>query len=212
MPALVVGVLPNFSPLHLTWALPRLVATYHLREQGFAHNLTNPCKVLALPTTFKKGAHVGGIPVRSWNEHAMTRGRSGGVRMEQLIQTSQYNNPSLMGRKNSWTVFQLSYAVGTRVTSVLQMKDFTLDEWRRLPKVRSPVGHAGQPMLRLWEWTLSYRTLRSQSESASSKGLRDESERGTMVEANKSKLEAHLAQSRPLDRRSRWPQIPTLQK
>jgi hypothetical protein len=51
MPALVVGVLPNFSALRLTWALPRSVATYHLREQGFAYDLTNPCKVLALPTT-----------------------------------------------------------------------------------------------------------------------------------------------------------------
>ena len=49
--ALVVGVLPNFSPLHLTWALPRSVLTYRLGEQGFACDLTNPCKVLALPTT-----------------------------------------------------------------------------------------------------------------------------------------------------------------
>ncbi len=76
------------------------------------------------------GAHVSRISGCSWNKHAMTRERSGGVRTEQKIQTSQYNNPSLMGRKNSWTFFQISYAVGTRVTSVLQMKDFTLDEWR----------------------------------------------------------------------------------
>jgi hypothetical protein len=31
--------------------------------------------------------------------------------------------------QNSWTVFQISYAVGMRVTSVLQMTDFTLEEW-----------------------------------------------------------------------------------
>jgi hypothetical protein len=30
--------------------------------------------------------------------------------------------------QNSWTVFQISYPVGMRVTSVLQMKDFTLEE------------------------------------------------------------------------------------
>jgi hypothetical protein len=53
--------------------------------------------------------------------------------------------------QNSWTVFQISYAVGTRVTSVLQMKDFTLDKWRRLPKVGKHVGGIGQPMLRLWK-------------------------------------------------------------
>ncbi len=51
MPALVVGVLPKFSPLHLTWALPRSVETFRLGEQGFARDLTNPCKVLALSTT-----------------------------------------------------------------------------------------------------------------------------------------------------------------
>ena len=113
-------------------------------------------------------------------------------------------------QQNSWTVFQISYAVGMRVTSVLQTTDFTLDEWRRLPKVGKHVGGVGQPMLRLWEWTLSYRTPRSQSESASLKALPDASEQVTTVEANKSKLEAYLAQSRPLDRRSRWPQTPTL--
>ena len=113
-------------------------------------------------------------------------------------------------QQNSWTVFQISYAVGMRVTSVLQTKDFTLDEWRRLPKVGKHVGGVGQPMLRLWEWTLSYRTPRSQSESASLKALPGASEQVTTVEANKSKLEAYLAQSRPLDRRSRWPQTPTL--
>jgi hypothetical protein len=43
-----------------------------------------------------------------------------------------YNTLLPLPRQNSWTVFQISYAVGTRVTSVLQTKDFTLDEWRRL--------------------------------------------------------------------------------
>jgi hypothetical protein len=123
-----------------------------------------------------------------------------------------FNTLFPLPNQNSWTVFQISYAVGKRVTSVLQTKDFTLDKWRRLPKVGNLVGHAGQPMLRLWEWTLSYRTPRLWSKYASSKGLPDESEQGTTVEENKSKLEAYLVQSRPLDRRLRWPQIPTLQK
>ncbi len=113
-------------------------------------------------------------------------------------------------RQNSWTVFQVSYVVGMRVTSVLQTKDFTLDEWRRLTKVEKHVGGIGQPMLRLWEWTLSYRTPCSQSESASSKALPDASGQVTTVEENKSKPEAYLAQLRPLDRRSCWPQTQTL--
>jgi hypothetical protein len=95
------------------------------------------------------------------------------------------------------------------VTSVLQTKDFTLDMWQRLPKAGKHVGGIGQPMCCLWEWSLSYRTPRSQSESASSKVLPDTSGQDTMVGENKSKLEVYLAQLRPLDRQLRWPQIPT---
>jgi len=110
--------------------------------------------------------------------------------------------------QNSWTVFQISYAVGMRLTSVLQMKDFTLEEWRRLPKVGKHVGAAGRPMSHLWEWTLSYRTPHSLPESASLQALQGESVQATTVKENRSKLEASLAQSRPLARRLLWPQIP----
>jgi hypothetical protein len=83
--------------------------------------------------------------------------------------------------QTSWNVFQISYVVGLRVTSVLRMRDFTLDKWRQLPKAGNLVGSVGQPMLGLWEWTLSYRTPRLQSESTSSLGLPLKSGRGTMV-------------------------------
>jgi hypothetical protein len=78
------------------------------------------------------------------------------------------NNLLPIPSQNSWTVFQISYAVSMRVTSMLQMKDFALEEWRLLLKVRKHAGAAGRPMLHLWEWTLSYRTPRSLTESASS--------------------------------------------
>jgi hypothetical protein len=41
-----------------------------------------------------------------------------------------HNTVFPLPHQNSWTVFQISYAVGTRVTSVLQTKDFTLEEWQ----------------------------------------------------------------------------------
>ncbi len=41
-----------------------------------------------------------------------------------------FNTLFPLPNQNSWTVFQISYVVGMQVTSVLQMKDFTLDEWR----------------------------------------------------------------------------------
>jgi hypothetical protein len=78
-----------------------------------------------------------------------------------------FNNLFPIPSQNSWTVFQISYTVGMRVTSVLQMKDSTLEEWRRLPQVGKHTGAAEQPMSHLWEWTLSYRTPRSLTESAS---------------------------------------------
>jgi hypothetical protein len=108
-----------------------------------------------------------------------------------------------------WTIFQISYVISMRVTSVLLMKDFMLEEWWRLPKVGSLVGSDGQPTARLWEWTLSYRKPRSRSESVCSKVLPDASVRRTTVAENKSRLGGYLAQSRPLDRRLRWPQIRT---
>ena len=119
-----------------------------------------------------------------------------------------FNNLFPIPSQNSWTVFQISYVVGMRVTSMLQMKNFTLEEWWQLPRVGKHVGAAGQPMSHLWEWTLSYRTPRSLTESASLQASQDESVQATTVKENKSKLEASLAQSRPLARQSRWPRIP----
>jgi hypothetical protein len=122
-----------------------------------------------------------------------------------------FNNLFPIPSQNSWTLFQISYAVGMQVTSVLQMKDFTLEEWRRLPKVGKHVGAAGRLMSHLWEWTLFYRTPRSLTESASSQASQDESVQATTVKENGSKLEASLTQSRPLARRLLWPRIPVPQ-
>jgi hypothetical protein len=122
-----------------------------------------------------------------------------------------FNNLFPVPSQNSWTLFQISYAVGMQVTSVLQMKDFTLEEWRRLPKVGKHVGAAGRLMLHLWEWTLFYRTPRSLTESASSQASQDESVQATTVKENRSKLEASLAQSRPLARQLLRPRTPVPQ-
>jgi hypothetical protein len=90
-----------------------------------------------------------------------------------------FNNLFPIPSQNSWAVFQISYMAGMCVTSVLQMTDFTLEEWRRLPRVGKHVGAAGRPMSHLWEWTLSYRTSRSLSESASLQALQGKSIQAT---------------------------------
>ena len=113
-----------------------------------------------------------------------------------------FNSLFPIPNQTSWTVFQLSYAIGMRVTSVLLMTDFTLEEWRQLPMVEKLVGNVGPLMSHLWEWTLTYRTPHSLREFASSQASLDASGPDTTVEDNKFKLGAFLAQSRPLARRS----------
>ncbi len=62
-----------------------------------------------------------------------------------------FNTTFPLPNQSSWNVFQLSSRISMCVTSVLLMKDFTLEEWRRLPKAGRIVGNAGRPSARLWE-------------------------------------------------------------
>lgn len=68
--------------------------------------------------------------------------------------------------QDSWNVFQPSPAICTRVISVLRTKVTTTDEWRRLPKSGNLLGTIGQPMSNLWDWTLYYRTHRTERDRA----------------------------------------------
>jgi len=166
-----------------------MVSAHLIRALALRHKLNGTCPITPLHIAGEENSMTD-IPSRSFGSEPKWHCKS---------------NTDLL---TLWTVFQISYAVGMRVTSVLQMKDFTLEEWWRLPKVGKHVGAVGWPMLHLWEWTLSYRTLNSLSESASLQALQGESVQANMVKENRSKLEASLAQSRPLARRLLWPQIP----
>ncbi len=116
-----------------------------------------------------------------------------------------FNRTFPLPGQGSWTVFQLSSELATRVISVLRMKRTTLEEWRRLPKIGAHIGTIGPPMSNLWEWTLIYRGSRTRTECESSPGLRRECDRGATDEDAAYRLAQSLALSRPLARRSRWP-------
>jgi hypothetical protein len=45
-----------------------------------------------------------------------------------------FNSTFPLPHQGSWTVFHLSSEIATRVISILRMKVFTAEEWRRLPK------------------------------------------------------------------------------
>jgi len=182
-----------------------LVSAHLIRALALRLKLNSTCPLTPLHIAGEENSMTD-IPSRSFGSNKKWHCKSN----TELL--TLFNSTFPLPGQTSWTVFQLTYAIGMRVTSVLRTTDFTLEEWRRLPKVGKIVGTAGPPMSGLWEWTLTYRTPRLPHASDSSPALQLESGPVTTVAANKSKLGAYLAQSRPLARRSRWPQTPTPQK
>jgi len=115
-----------------------------------------------------------------------------------------FNKTFPLPQQNSWTVFSPSNDLCMKVLSVLRMKRMPMDEWRRLPKRGKHTGKIGNPLSHLWEWTLNYRVLPSNSGCGVSQDLQLSSERAIMVEVETSKLARSLALSRPLARRLPW--------
>ena len=112
----------------------------------------------------------------------------------------------------SWTVFQLSSGLVTRVISVLRMQHTTLAEWRRLPKIGKHIGTIGRPMSGLWDWTLTYRESNTSTESGCLQDSRQECGKDATVGDAASRLARSVALSRPLARRSPWPASSTQQR
>ena len=125
-----------------------------------------------------------------------------------------FNNRFPLPQQNSWTVFQISQRLSTKVISLLLTQRFVLAEWRRLPPLGKHIGKTGKATANLWEWTLTWRIQRPTTSNGHghSQALQHESEVASMVEDAKSSLTRHVALSRPLGRPSRWTQGSTQQK
>ncbi len=108
-------------------------------------------------------------------------------------------------KQASWTVYRFTTKMTMRLISVLLMKDTTLAEWRRLPRIGQHIGDIGQDTAGLWDWTLTYRGLSTQGGCVLSQDLLAEYAGGRTDEESGSRLARSLALSRPLARRSRWP-------
>ena len=122
-----------------------------------------------------------------------------------------FNTTFPLPHQASWTVYHPSSAITTRVISILRMKLFTADEWRRLPTAGTNIGTVGCPTSHLWEWTLTYRKPTSSTGPEPYLDLQHESGEAHTVEDGKLGLERSLAQSRPLARRFPWSQERTQQ-
>lgn len=122
-----------------------------------------------------------------------------------------YNSSFPLPTQESWTAYRLSSKASMRVTSILLMRDFTMAEWRRLPKPATPIGKIGSSLSNLWEWTLTYRRSPTSPGSDSSQVSQPTCEQGKQEEAAKSQLRQSLQRSQPLARRSPWPLVKTQQ-
>jgi hypothetical protein len=113
---------------------------------------------------------------------------------------TMFNSIFPLPSQASWNIFQISSAISTRVISILRTKDFSMDEWRRLPKIGKNIGHNGAPMSNLWEWTLTYRKQPSQQQHEHSLDLQPECAEEPTAAAAKSQLQQSIALSWPLVR------------
>ena len=122
-----------------------------------------------------------------------------------------FNSTFPLPNQASWTVYQPSLEISTRVISILRTRDSTLAEWNRLPSPGSFIGAVGSAMSTLWEWTLTFRTApSSNTESDASLALQHALEGDSTVADAKSELQQSVRLSQPLARRLRWPQGGTL--
>ncbi len=123
-----------------------------------------------------------------------------------------FNSMFPLPMQKSWTVYHPNCAVVTCMISILQMKPFMLDDWRRLPKLGRHVGKTGAHMSDQWEWIHTYSRCPSPNQSEASQDLQPEPEQDTMKKDNRYKVARSLAQSRPLARRFPWPATTTQQR
>ncbi len=117
-----------------------------------------------------------------------------------------FNSTFPLPTQASWTVYHISSAIATRVISILQMKVFTADEWRRLPKKGGYIGTIGSPMSTLWEWTHTFNKRPTNTEYVPCLDLPPAFEWEHMADGSKYALERSIALSQPLARRSLWPE------
>jgi hypothetical protein len=130
----------------------------------------------------------------------------------QLLSLSLFNSFFPLPNQTSWTVFQMNHDVVTRITSILQMTHFELEEWRRLPTIGNHVGTIGLASANLWQSIHTCRIRSSDTESGHSWRSQPQYDKGSTEEGLKCSVAQSLAQSLPLARRSQWPRASTQQR
>ncbi len=120
-----------------------------------------------------------------------------------------FNTHFPLPQQQSWTVYHLNCAAVTRVTSILQMKPFALDDWRQLPTRGRCIGVISTPTSNTWEWTRTYNRSHMPHGSDAIQDLQHRHKQGSTDTDNRFRVARSLALSRPLARRSLWPAMKT---
>ena len=124
-----------------------------------------------------------------------------------------FNSTFPLPNQASWTIYHISSKLAMRVISILRMKPFTADEWRRLPEKGRFIGSVGSPMSSLWDWTHTFAKRRTTTESVPFLDLPPElDQEHTMAATNRFELAQSIAQSRPLAQQLLWPGASIQQK
>ena len=148
------------------------------------------------------------------NEIADVPSRSFGSNKDWHCETNQkflslFNSLFPLPNQTSWTVFQMNPDVATRITSILLMKRFELEEWKRLPPIGSHVGTIGSTSANLWQSIRTCRIRSSDTESGHLWHSQSPYDKESTEGGLKSSVAQSLAQLRPLARRLQWPQAST---
>jgi hypothetical protein len=154
---------------------------------------THACPITTLHIPGKENA-ISNIPSRSFGSVPAWHCTS------HKIVLTLFNSTFPLPQQNSWTVFQPTSKICTRLTSLMLTKHSTLDEWRRLPNVGQHIGCTGAATANLWEWTLTFRKPPSNTKYDASQALRCKSDGETTVNIALSTLKQSVALSCPLAR------------
>jgi hypothetical protein len=113
-----------------------MVSAHLIRALALRLKLNGTCPITPLHITGEEN-HMTDIPSRSFGSEPKWHCKS----HTDLL--TLFNNLFPRPSQNSWTVFQISYVVGMRVTSVLQMTDFNWNsggDYQRSGKMLEPLS------------------------------------------------------------------------
>ena len=99
----------------------------------------------------------------------------------------------------SWTVFNPSNAVSTKVIPVMRMHNFEMGECIQPKMSGKHVGKIRVPLSDFWEWSLGYRMPRNSSKFGASQASQLAYTWAAMVEENKLQLSQYQGRSQLLE-------------